>query len=303
MCTSSASNAPILSGWTGAVHTMQFRRSARMSQPLLRLAASSCAALYTTRCPPPPSAINTLFACHPIATSTLHITQTPYIHTMFAGSSPLLAVVLSSLSLAHAAAANDAPAPPASGAPAAAPAGGAIPQCAANCMSVKITEAALWFGAGEVSSYCKHPEFLLAYNNCLHDNCKGDDLTAGKQAGVTACAGVTPNAPGGAPTGPGGDANNSTGHLSGPANAPGANSTIAPNTPGTNPANSTVTPTAVGLNGALPTTPNAANATNTTTGAPSRFSGAVGSAAANTLSTPHDYRPPSQPKNNNINHP
>ncbi|KAI9630085.1 hypothetical protein KEM48_012292 [Puccinia striiformis f. sp. tritici PST-130] len=124
-------------------------------------------------------------------------------------------------------------------------------------MSVKITEAALWFGAGEVSSYCKHPEFLLAYNNCLHDNCKGDDLTAGKQAGVTACAGVTPNAPGGAPTGPGGDANNSTGHLSGPANAPGANSTIAPNTPGTNPANSTVTPTAVGLNGALPTTPNA----------------------------------------------
>ncbi|POW05333.1 hypothetical protein PSTT_09792 [Puccinia striiformis] len=191
-----------------------------------------------------------LFACHPIETSTLHITPTPYIHTMFAGSSPLLAVVLSSLSLAHAAAANDAPAPPASGAPAAAPAGGAIPQCAANCMSVKITEAALWFGAGEVSSYCKHPEFLLAYNNCLHDNCKGDDLTAGKQAGVTACAGVTPNAPGGAPTGPGGDANNSTGHFQ----RTRCQLNHRTHTPGTNPANSTVTPTAVGLNGALPTT-------------------------------------------------
>ncbi|KAI9617196.1 hypothetical protein H4Q26_013061 [Puccinia striiformis f. sp. tritici PST-130] len=135
---------------------------------------------------------------------------------MFAGSSPLLAVVLSSLSLAHAAAANDAPAPPASGAPAPPPL--AVP-------FLNVLPIACRFGAGEVSSYCKHPEFLLAYNNCLHDNCKGDDLTAGKQAGDATTAPVTVR----------------------PSQRTRCQLNHRTNTPGTNPANSTVTPTAVGL--------------------------------------------------------
>lgn len=196
---------------------------------------------------------------------------------MFSGNSALLVVVLSSLSLAQAAGDN----PPN-------PAGPTIPACAANCMSIKIKEAAAWFGQGAVSSYCTHPEFLLAYNNCLGDNCKGDDLTAGKQAGVTACAGVTPNpgGPGGNSTAPAGS-NNSTAHLSGPANAPGDNSTVATNKTGTNPASPTNQPNTSGsLNGAL--TPSTTNATGTTTGAPSRFSGAVGSAAANASSQAGD---------------
>ncbi|EHS62937.1 uncharacterized protein PGTG_21286 [Puccinia graminis f. sp. tritici CRL 75-36-700-3] len=62
---------------------------------------------------------------------------------MFSGNSALLVVVLSSLSLAQAAGDN----PPN-------PAGPTIPACAANCMSIKIKEAAAWFGQSAVSSYC-----------------------------------------------------------------------------------------------------------------------------------------------------
>ncbi|OAV88381.1 hypothetical protein PTTG_08198 [Puccinia triticina 1-1 BBBD Race 1] len=200
---------------------------------------------------------------------------------MFSGNSALFAVVLSSLSLAHSASAE-----------APKPAGPAIPQCAANCMSIKIKEAAVWFGASQVSEYCKHPEFLLAYNTCLHDNCKPEEIDAGKQAGLSACPGAPTN---GAPAGPpggnstaAGDVNNSTAHLSGPADAPGgANSTLVPAKGGSNPGQAVNTPnTPGGLNGALP--PSGANATNTTTSAPSRFSGAVGSAAANASSQAGD---------------
>ncbi|KNZ57366.1 hypothetical protein VP01_2177g2 [Puccinia sorghi] len=191
---------------------------------------------------------------------------------MFSGAA-LFAAVLASLSLAHAAPDNATASPPAAN----------IPQCAANCMSIKINEAAGWFGQGEVSSYCQHPEFLTAYNTCLKDNCKEADMEAGKQAGLAACAGATPNA--GAQAGNttvGHSPNNSTAHLSGPANAPGDNSTFTPNKTGTNPATATNTPSTSGLNGAL--TPTSANATNSTTNAPNRFSGTVGSAASNASS-------------------
>ncbi|EGF96883.1 uncharacterized protein MELLADRAFT_93221 [Melampsora larici-populina 98AG31] len=74
-----------------------------------------------------------------------------------------------------------------------------IPECSTKCMTIKLTEAATWFGPGDLASYCTNrslisysvwsqkPQFLVAYNKCLMDHCKGEDLTLGRQAGAAAC--------------------------------------------------------------------------------------------------------------------
>ncbi|MBW0496292.1 hypothetical protein O181_036007 [Austropuccinia psidii MF-1] len=149
-------------------------------------------------------------------------------------------------------------------------------------MSIKLTEAAKWFGHGDIRLYCTHREFLLAYNNCLHDNCPSAHIEAGTAAGIAACGNVKPiNGPG-APenaTVPNGNATSGVRPpLSGPATAPGdtlnsslPNGTALPTTT----ANKTSNNSALG--GAL--TPSIG--TNTSTAPTSRFSNVSSPASAN----------------------
>ncbi|KAH9814596.1 hypothetical protein DFH28DRAFT_970501 [Melampsora americana] len=110
-----------------------------------------------------------------------------------------------------------------------------IPECSTKCMTIKLTEAATWFGPGDLASYCTKPQFLVAYNRCIHDHCHGEDLTLGRQAGAAACG-------------------TSLDALTAPIPAPGAaNSTVTPTGPGLN-STMTLNTTIGGLNSSVSTT-------------------------------------------------
>ncbi|KAG0149763.1 hypothetical protein CROQUDRAFT_653335 [Cronartium quercuum f. sp. fusiforme G11] len=96
-------------------------------------------------------------------------------------SQSILATILS----ASAVFAATSPAASAAGAKTLTPAN--IPECATACMNTKISEAATWYGPGDLAAYCTHPNFLVAYNSCLKDHCQGTDFTTGQQAGAAAC--------------------------------------------------------------------------------------------------------------------
>lgn len=143
-----------------------------------------------------------------------------------------------------------------------------IPECSTKCMTIKLTEAATWFGPGDLASYCTKPTFLVAYNQCLVDHCKGEDLALGRQAGAAAC-------------GTGLDALNATipatGATNSTGNAAGSTANSTGNAAGST-ANSTVNPAGAGLNttaGASGLNSSASTSLNTSVTSPSA-SGSLG---------------------------
>ncbi|CAH7667592.1 hypothetical protein BY996DRAFT_6423659 [Phakopsora pachyrhizi] len=144
--------------------------------------------------------------------------------------------------------------------------------CASKCMAVKLTEAAVWFGQGNLSTYCQHPEFITAYDSCLGDNCTSrDELEVAKRNGRAACAAASINSV----------ANNvsSIGRNNSPADMPAG----AGNRSTGSPSPTVPTNTSVNINSTLLTPNSTVNATN------SRFSNApfpaISAAANSTAST------------------